>query len=162
MEPATDRRTLSAVRTLPFLAVLCLLALAGCGGGDAPERSAAATELAALCEGARADVEALGLPSEVGFQVIKPWAERGKRLARDVRKLRGESVLERRHLARLGEQLAAYYAGLRLGYEVYAKTRNAEAYAIAVNRATPYLVTADSLATRLGVPECTVRPFAED
>ena len=71
-----------------LLAVAALLA-AGCGGDDEPETDAVVAQLVTLCADARADVEALGLPSEAGFKIIRPWANRGTRLAEDIGRLEG-------------------------------------------------------------------------
>ena len=59
------------------MAVLVCVALLASGcGKDEPKRSALAESLAQLCEQARADTEALGLPAEEGFEVMKPTAAR--------------------------------------------------------------------------------------
>jgi hypothetical protein len=153
----TDR----PMRTALALGVVALtLLVIGCGD-DEPERSALATELAALCEQARLDVESLGLPAEVGIAVVQPWAKRGKRLAASVGKLEGTTEREREQVASLSKYLAEYYAGLNLAFLVYRDTKNAEGYAIAVDRAEPFLTSAERLATRIGAPECAVRPFAD-
>ena len=36
-----------------------------------------------------------------------------------------------------------------------------EAYAITLDRAKPSLASAEALATRMGAPECAVRPFPD-
>jgi hypothetical protein len=146
-----------------LLSAACLLAVtlvaAGCGGED--ERPAVVEELAALCEEARADVEALGLPSEGGPEVIGKWAQRGRRLAVDVGKLEGETAEERKQVETLAGYLTEYYAGLRLGYIVYKQTRSSEAYALSLDRAKTFLTSAEELATGMGAPECATRPFAD-
>ena len=154
-----SHRCPTSVGHLLFAVVLFLAA--GCGGDDEPERPALAAELAALCEEARQDVEALGLPAEVGVAVIRPWANRGTRLAEDIRRLDGETQEERELLGSLARAYDEYYAGLRLGATIYASTKSLDAYAATVERAKPFLAEADTLATRLGAPECTVRPFDE-
>ena len=68
---------------------------------------------------------------------------------------------ERELLDSLATAYEEYYAGLRLGATIYAQTKSAEAYAATVERGKPFLAEADRLATQLGAPECTVRPFAE-
>ncbi len=137
------------------------LLLAGCGGDDAPDRSDAVEQLAGLCDKAREDIEALGLPAETGFEVLKPWSTRGKRLAGDVGRLKGATAEERTQLTALAEELAAYYDGLALGYETYKKTRSSEVYAASLERATVFLNSAEKRATAFGAPECAVRPFAD-
>ena len=67
--------------------LVCVALLAAGCGKDEPKRSALAESLAQLCEQARADTEALGLPAEAGFEVMKPTAARGLRLAADIKKL---------------------------------------------------------------------------
>ena len=144
-----------------LLLLALALAVAGCGGDDEPDRPRVAAELAALCDEARQDVEALGLPAEAGIAVVRPWANRGTRLAEDVRRLDGETPEERELLGSLATAYEEYYAGLRLGATIYAQTKSAEAYAATVERGKPFLADADRLATQLGAPECTVRPFAD-
>ena len=68
---------------------------------------------------------------------------------------------ERELLGSLATAYEEYYAGLRLGATIYAQTKSAEAYAATVERGKPFLAEADRLATQLGAPECTVRPFAD-
>lgn len=133
------------------------VAAAGCGGGE--ERSAAAEQLAALCDEARTDVEALGLPAEKGPQVVAAWADRGRKLAAAVGKLQGDTATEREQLGSLRTYLDEHYAGLKLAYIVYNETRDAAAYAAAIDRARAFLVSAEQLAKRMGAPECAVRPF---
>ena len=76
---------------LALVALLLLLVVtAGCGE-DEPKRSQLAEQLAALCDQARPDIEALGLPGDKGFAVVgrrlrsgfaSPgrWPARGQRL----------------------------------------------------------------------------------
>ena len=145
--------------TLALLVVPALLA-AGCGGDD--ERSAVADQVAALCDEARVDIEALGLPSEVGIAVITPWAKRGTRLVQEIRALEGESASEQETLDALATALDEYYAGLRLGHIVYSQTKSSEAYAQTIERAKAFQEDADAAATKLGATECTRRPFDEE
>lgn len=142
---------------LAFAAVVAVLAAAGCGGGD--ERTLVAEQLAVLCEDARADVEALGLPSEKGPEVVGAWAQRGRRLAADVEQLNGATAQEREQIASLANYLDEYYSGLRLGYIVYQQTGNSQGYAASLDRAKTFLVTAEELAKRMGASECATRPF---
>jgi hypothetical protein len=114
-----------------------------------------------MCEEALDDIEALGLPSERGIGVVRPWANRGTRLAEDLQKLSGGTADERRRLQALGKALDEYYAGLRLGHTIYAQTNSLDAYAATIERAKAFQEEADEIATALGVPECTVRPFDE-
>jgi hypothetical protein len=142
--------------------VLLVAALAGCGGADESTRPTLPERLAALCEDARTDIEALGLPSERGVEIVRPWAARGARLADDVGRLDVATPRERAQIRSLARSLREYYDGLRLGYDVYTRTRSLEAYAAAVDRAKAFLAEADELAAALGAPECAVRPFHED
>lgn len=152
---------MSTRRLTSLVAVALLAGMPAACGGDEPERSAAAEQLAALCDEARADVEALGIPSEVGPGVLRPWAERGSLLAKQVERLRGATSAERQRLRELAQALGEYYAGLRLGHAVYTQTKSLEAYSAAVERATSFLEDAETIATSLGAPECTIRPFPD-
>ena len=143
------------------LAVVLVAGLAGCGG-DESTRSTLPERLAALCKEARTDIEELGLPSERGVEIVRPWAARGARLADDVGRLEFATSRERVQLRSLARSLREYYGGLRLGYDVYTRTRSLEAYAAAVDRAKAFLAEADAVAVDLGAPECAVRPFPED
>ncbi len=149
------RRTPIAVVLVAVLVVLG----AGCGGGD--DRSDVAEQVAALCDEARMDIEALGLPSETGIAVIRPWANRGTKLAEDIRALDGGSASEQETVAALAAALDEYYAGLRLGHTIYQQTRSSEAYAQTIERAKAFQADADAAATKLGATECTRRPFDE-
>ena len=148
-------------RPLTSIGLFLVLLAAGCGGEDEPARSAVAEELAVLCEEARADIEALGLPADRGIAVVRPWANRGTQLAEDVGRLRGGTTAEQKELRSLSRALDEYHAGLRLGATIYTQTKSLDAYAATVERANAFLVDADAAATRLGVPECTVRPFPD-
>ncbi len=133
---------------------------AGCGGKDEPKRSALAEHLAQLCEQARADTEALGLPADVGFEVMKPTAVIGLRFAAKVKKLRGTTPAEKEQIASLAEGFRFYYNELAAAVALYA-AGHPEVYAITLSRAKPSLETAEALATRMGAPECAVRPFPD-
>ncbi len=147
------------MRTLACLSLLLAALAAGCGGAD--ERSTAVEQLAALCEQARLDVEALGLPAEKGPEVIGTWANRGRRLARDVEKIDGATPEEQQELASISQRLNEYYSGLRLGYIVYKQTGSSESYALALDKARAFLDEAEALATQMGADECAKRPFAD-
>ena len=146
-------------RRIAFVLVVVLAVLAaGCGRDD---RSDLAEQVAALCDEARLDIEALGLPSETGIAVIRPWANRGTKLAKDIRALDGGSEREQETVAALATALDEYYAGLRLGHTIYEQTRSSEAYAQTIERAKAFQADADAAATELGATECTQRPFDE-
>ena len=145
-------------RIAPILVVVLAVLAAGCGGDD---RSDLAEQVAALCDEARLDIEALGLPSETGIAVIRPWANRGTKLAKDIRALDGGSESEQETVAALATALDEYYAGLRLGHTIYEQTRSSEAYAQTIERAKAFQADADAAATELGATECTRRPFDE-
>jgi hypothetical protein len=151
----------AAPRLLAAGGLVLALAAAGCGP-DEPGRSELAERLAAMCEEAREDIEALGLPSERGIAVIRPWANRGTRLAVELQGLPGGMPAERRRLRSLGTALEEFYAGLRLGHTIYTQTKSLDAYAATIDRAKAFQAEADEIATGLGVPECTVRPFDEE
>lgn len=135
------------------------LVVAGCGE-DEPERSPLAESLAALCEEARVDTEALGLPGDKGFSVVKPGAERGIRLAADIKKLEGTTPAEKEQIASLAEYFRFYHTEIEAGARIY-ELGQPEAYSITVERAKPSLASAEALATRMGAPECAVRPFPD-
>jgi hypothetical protein len=132
----------------------------GCGGKDEPERSALAEQLAQLCDKARADVEALGLPGEKGFVVMKPTAAIGLRLAKAVEKLQGTTAAEKEQVASLAKSLDSYYAELAAAVKLY-RAGYSEAYAITMSGAKGVLESAEALATRMGAPECAVGPFPD-
>ena len=142
------------------IVVVGLAVLVGGCGKDEPKRSALAESLAQLCEQARADTEALGLPGDKGFKVMKPTAAIGLRLAKDVKKLQGTSPAEKEQIASLAKGLGLYYTELAAGVKLY-QAGYPEAYAITLDRAKGILATAEALATRVGAPECAVRPFPD-
>ena len=141
-----------------MLACVTLLA-SGCGK-DEPKRSALAENLAQLCEQARADTEELGLPSEKGFAVMAPTAARGLRLAADIKKLEGTTAAEKEQIASLAEYFRFYYNELNAAVKLYAAGQS-EIYAITLSRAKPSLESGEALATRMGAPECAIRPFPD-
>ncbi|MSO94209.1 MAG: hypothetical protein EXQ81_00250 [Thermoleophilia bacterium] len=137
------------------------LVVGGCGRGkEEPKRSALAESLAELCEQARADTEELGLSSEKGFAVIQPGAEIGVRLAGEIGKLKGATPAEKEQIASLAEYFRFYHNEIVAAAKLYA-AGNSEVYAITVGRARPSLVSGEALATRMGAPECAVRPFPD-
>jgi hypothetical protein len=142
--------------------LICSLAVlaAGCGGDDEAKRSVLAEQLAELCDQARADTEALGLPGDMGFVVMKPTAAIGLRLAKDVKRLTGTTPAERRQIATLAEHLRFYYNELAAAVKLYS-AGHPEVYALTLERAKPSLVSAETLATRMGAPECAVRAFPD-
>ena len=133
---------------------------AGCGE-DEPKRSALAEELAALCDQARADVEALGLPADKGFVVVKPTAAIGLRLAADIKKLHGSTAAEKEQVASLAEYYRFYWNEVKAGAKLYEFGQH-DAYVVTIDRAKGQLATAEALATRMGAPECAVRPFPDE
>jgi hypothetical protein len=143
-----------------IVVVLLAVAAAGCGGKEAPKRSALAEQIAQLCEQARADTEALGLPAEKGFDVMKPTATIGLRMAAKIKKLKGTTPAEKEQIASLAEYFRFYYNELAAAVKFYAVGQS-EVYAITLNRAKPSLVSGEALATRMGAPECAVRPFPD-
>jgi hypothetical protein len=146
-----------------FLVSLLAVVGAGCGGdsGGSEDRSAAVMQLESMCDQARADVEALGLPSEGGPEVIGKWAQRGRRLATGVGKLEGETPEERGLLTALSSSLKEYYSGLRLGYIIYTQTGDSAAYALTLDKAKVFRAQADKLAAEIGAPACAKAPFAD-
>ena len=136
------------------------LLVGGCGGNDEPKRSALATDLGQLCDEARADVEALGLPSEKGFKVVKPTAMIGLRLAKNVGKLEGTTLAEKEQIASLATYLGDYYAEMEAGAKLYGIGAT-EGYVITMEGAKGKIVSAEALATRMGAPECAVRAFPD-
>ncbi len=140
-----------------------LIGLALVAGGcseDEPKRSPLAESLAALCEQARAETEALGLPGDKGFAVIRPGAEIGIRLAADIKKLEGTTPAEKEQIAALAEYLRFYHNEVSAAAKLY-EAGQTEVYGITIDRAKPTLVSAEALASRMGAPECAVRPFPD-
>ena len=99
--------------------LVCVALLASGCGKDEPKRSALAESLAQLCEQARADTEELGLPAEEGFDVMKPTAARGLRLAADIKKLKGTTPAEKEQIASLAEYFRFYYNELDAAVKLY-------------------------------------------
>jgi len=89
---------------------------------------------------------------------MQPTANIGLRLAGAVKKLEGATPAQRRQVATLAEHLRFYYNELAAAVKLYA-VGHQEVYAITLERATPSLASAEALATRMGAPECAVRPF---
>jgi hypothetical protein len=147
-----------------FLALALALAAAGCGGGDeeSVERSPAVERLAELCEEAREDVEALGLPADVGPSVIGRWAARGARLAGSVKAMDAGTPAERRQIRALASDLEQYYRGLALAGAAFAQSRSMDVYAASIDRADAFRDRAERRALRLGAAECARRPFDDD
>jgi hypothetical protein len=141
--------------------VIGLGVLGGCGGGkDTPKRSALAEQIAQLCDKARADTEALGLPGDKGFVVMKPTAAIGLRFAQELKKLEGTTPAEKKQIATLAEDFRFYYNELAAAVKLYALGQS-EVYSLTLSRAKPSLASAEALATRMGAPECAVRPFPD-
>ncbi len=92
--------------------------------------------------------------------MIPPTAKIGQRLAKDVAGLKGTTAHEREQVESLSKYLAFYYGELAAGAKLY-QVGQSDAYRITVERATPTLVSAEALATRMGAPECAVRPFPD-
>jgi hypothetical protein len=141
-------------------AVVLAVLVAGCGGKDEPKRSALAQNLAQLCDKARADTEALGLPADVGFKVMGPTSRIGLAFAAHVKKLKTTNAAEKEQIASLAEGFRFYYNELAAAVKLY-DAGHPEVYAITLDRAKPSLETAEQLATRMGAPECAVRPFPD-
>ncbi len=134
--------------------------LAGGCGEDEPERSALAENLAQLCDKARADTEALGLPGDVGVKVVKPTALIGLQLGKDVAKLHGTTPAEKEQVASLAKYLVDYYGEMGAAAK-FNGVAESEAYVIIMEGAKGKLESAEALATRMGAPECAVRPFPD-
>lgn len=133
----------------------------GCGGGkDEPKRSALVEQIAQLCDKARADTEALGLPGEKGFVVMKPTAAIGLRFAQDLKTLEGTTPAETKQIATLAEGFRFYYNELAAAVKLYSVS-DSEVYMITLARAKPSLESAEARATTMGAPECAVRPFPD-
>ena len=154
--------TWAPVRRVGIVVVSIGLAVlaGGCGGKDKPPRSALAEQLAQLCDKARADTEALGLPADKGFVVMKPTAAIGIRLAKDIAKLQGTTVAEKKQIAALAKDFLFYYNELAAAVKLYAVS-DSEVYTITLGRAKPSLERAEKRATAMGAPECAVRPFPD-
>jgi hypothetical protein len=137
------------------------LVLAGCGGDDeTPERSAFAERLAELCDETRVAVEELGQPRDVGAAVFRPWAQLGRRFVADLRRIDAGTARERANLASLADYYAGFYENLQIGYEQY-RAQQSTAIKQTLEHGYALLASAEALATRIGAPECAVRPFPE-
>jgi hypothetical protein len=134
---------------------------AGCGGKDEPApppRSALAARIAQLCNKARADTEALGLPGDKGFVVMKPTALIGLDLAKRIKALHGSTPTQKKRIADVAEGFRFYYNELLAAVKFY-EAGHPEVYGITLGRAKPSLENAEALAKRMGAPECAVRAF---
>ena len=137
------------------------LVLSGCGGDDGtPHRSALADRLAELCEETRVAVEELGQPRDEGAAVFRPWAQVGRRFVADLRRLQAGNAQERTNLASLADYYAGFYGNLEIGYEQY-RAQQSTAIKQTLEHGYALLASAEKLATRMGAPECAVRPFPE-
>jgi len=145
--------------SLALVAIGVAVLATGCGKSE-PKRSALAENLAQLCDKARADTEALGLPADKGFSVMQPTAAIGLRLAGQIKKLEGTTPAEKEQIASLAEYFRFYYNELRAAVKFYAVGQS-EVYSITIERAKPSLESGEALATRMGAPECAVRPFPD-
>jgi len=140
-----------------------VIVAAGCGGTtSAPPsplpRSPLAVKLGALCDRARLDIEALGLPSEQGIAVVAPTVRIGRRLAAQIGALHGRTALERTRLEAISHNLDSYYLQVKGGLDAY-KLAGGAGFQVAVEGAKPALDRAETLATRLGAPECAKHAF---
>lgn len=140
---------------------LLVVALAGCGANDdaeAPPRSALAEQLATLCDDARAEVEELGEPKDVGAGVFKPWSKIGTRFVADVQRLDGASAAEQRQLDRLATYYTGFFDSIAQSYLMHV---SGESVGIkqTLERAYALLASGEKIAVQLGAPECAVRPF---
>jgi hypothetical protein len=138
------------------------LVVSGCGGGDddGPTRSTLADRLAEMCEETRAAVEELGQPRDEGAAVFRPWAQLGRRFVADIRRLETGNAQERVDLASLADYFAGFYDNLQIGYQQY-RAQQSTAIKQTLERGYALLASAEQLATRMGAPECAVRPFPE-
>ena len=157
--PAVRRAGKALVTGIGAVVIGLALLVSGCGE-DEPERSALAESLAQLCEQARADTEELGLPADEGFKVMAPTAAIGIQLGKDIGKLEGTTETEKEQIASLAKGIAFYYGELEAAVKLYTAGYR-DAYAVTLDRAKGELLTAEALATRMGAPECAVRPFPD-
>ena len=143
--------------------VATLLTVAGCGGNDdaaQPVRGPLGAKLAQLCDDNRAAVELLGEPRDKGAAVFRPWARLGRSFVSDVRGLEGATPRQRKLVNRLADSFDAFYGNLKLSYDLFRAGRS-DAIKMTLERAYAHLATAESLAVRLGAPECAIRPFED-
>ncbi len=92
--------------------------------------------------------------------MVKPTAAIGLRLARQIKKLQGTTPTEKEQIASLAEYFRFYYNEMRAAVTFYALGQS-EVYSITMERAKPSLESGEALATRMGAPECAVRPFPD-
>lgn len=125
---------------------------------DAPERTAFATRLAALCDDTRTKVEALGRPAETPIETVYGGTVRlGRTFVSSARALDpppGQAREAKEMLAQFG----LYYDGLEYALAFY-QQGNQDAFVRIVDGALTNLDNAEAAARRLGAPECARRPF---
>ena len=92
---------------------------------------------------------------------MKPTAAIGLRLAADIKQLKGRTPAEKEQVASLAEYYRFYYNEMQAAVKLY-KVAGSEVYAITLDRAKPSLESGDALATRMGAPECALRPFPDE
>ena len=143
-------------------AAFVALTLAGCGTDEAiPARPPLPARLAQLCDETRTAVERLGEPRDKGAAVFRPWARLGREFVARVRRLRGATPQQRDRVRLLADYYAGFYDNLQLSYDLFRAGRST-AIKMTLQRAYALLSSGEKLATRMGVPECAVRPFDEE
>lgn len=164
------------MRVLAPVFVLLVFIAAGCGSSpsasspattpttpttttQAPQaRSAYATALATLCDRTRVRFEALGQPSEKPPAVLLPGKIRvARQFLRAVRALH-PAPAEAARAQKLAARYALWYQGDRYAL-VAIKQNNQQAFFNLQEGADHWLAAAERVATSLGAPECSRRPF---
>ncbi len=91
---------------------------------------------------------------------MKPTAAIGVRLAGEIKKLEGTTPAEKEQVASLAAYYRFYYKELAAAVKLYT-AGYPDAYGPTIERAKGALASAEALATRMGAPECAVRPFPD-
>lgn len=143
-------------------AAIVALSFAGCGSDEThPARPPLPERLAQLCDETRTAVERLGEPRDKGAAVFRPWARLGRDFVARVRRLRGATPQQRERLRLLADYYAGFYDNLQLSYDLFRAGRST-AIKMTLQHAYALLTSGERLATRMGAPECAVRPFPDD
>ena len=125
---------------------------------EAPERSAFAARLAALCDDTRTKIEALGRPAETPLDTVYGGTVRlGRAFVSSSRALHAPPA-EAAKVKEMLAQYGLYFDGLDYALAFYHQG-NQTAFVRIVDGALSNLDRAEGIARELGAPECARRPF---